>query len=83
MPYIVSYDLEISSTEWLLHAVEIINMRKYEYKNYIELRETEEFKNDQKRYPAHLRLWYEDGKKISEFDQEIAKIISEIDSRGE
>lgn len=76
------YDLEYSSTEWLLHAIEVINMIKYEYKNYIELREKEDFNNTQ-RQPIHLKLWYEANKPLSDFDDEIAKIINEVDSRGE
>lgn len=79
----MSYDLEISSTEWLLHVVEIINMRKNEYQNYLELREKEDFENIQKRYPAHLDWWYKEGRLLSDFDEEISQIINEVDSRGE
>jgi len=58
-------------------------MRKNEYKNYLETRETENFEKNQRHFPANLEWWYKEGKTLSSFDREIARIINEVDSRGE
>lgn len=77
------YDLEIDSSDFLLHCAEVILMRKAEYQEFLDFINEYGLDAVQGRKFTWQKLYYLDGYKLESFDQQVLDIINEVDSRGE
>lgn len=79
----MNYDLKNDDKDFLLHCVEVLNFRRSQYQLFLDIIENQGIHMVPKRNFLWQRLCYEDGFNIEKFDEEIAQIIKEVDSRGE
>lgn len=71
------YDLKTSSNEILIWVIDVLLMRKAEYLAFLDY--IKSGKEIPKMKFIHEKLWYEHGKKLEDFDNEIIRILNELD----
>lgn len=73
------YNLKTSSNETLLRALDILIMYKAEYSDFLDKLQSGDITIGTRGF-FHVKMWYEDGVTLNDFDEEIIAIQNELDS---